>query len=322
MARKAGVSNATVSRVLNGMHAVSSPTRLRVLSAIKELNYYPDVHGRSLSAHASRTLGLVVSNLENPFFLDIFRVLQREAHSHGYDVLLANTGYDSQHSGAQMMLGRHLAGLALVVSEIDQALLDEMRERQIRTVVYDAAAPKGNILSLKANYGIGIHRLVGYLRSLGHRKIAFLGHRTEPAHLSEREKTFVEVLNSSEVQFTIVTESDGYAGGRRATQQLFSSGFKPSAILCANDCMAIGALRQLRELGLEVPRDVSVAGFDNISLSEVIHPSLTTLHISRDRIGRWIFEGLIASETDLQPLQGIVLQPELVVRESTGLALL
>jgi DNA-binding LacI/PurR family transcriptional regulator len=162
--------------------------------------------------------------------------------------------------------------------------------------------------------------LTEYLRSLGHRKIAFVGHHIGPGQLSEREKTFVNVLNSAEVQFTTVADSDGFAGGQRAAQQLFSSGFKPSAILCVNDCMAIGVLRQLRELGLSVPHDVSVAGFDDISLAEVIYPSLTTLHIPRKRIGRWIFESPITPEIKLRRLQGIVLEPVLVVRESTGLA--
>ena len=322
VARHARVSTATVSRVINDRQVVSTTTRTRVLKAIKALNYYPDAHARLLSAGVCRTLGLVVSNMENPFFLDICRVLEREAQSHGYEVLLANAEYDSQglNSSAQMMLGHRLAGLALVASEIEQALLEQLDERKIRTVVCDARVPIGSILSLKTNYKTGIHRLVEYLRSLGHRKMAFVGHRAGPGQLSERENTVVMVLNSFDVQFTAVAESEGYVGGRRAARQLFSTGPKPSAILCINDFMAIGALRELRDMGLSVPRDVSVAGFDGISLSEFIYPSLTTLHIPGERIGRWIFDSLTAPETKLQRLQGFVLEPVLVVRESTGLA--
>src|SRR6267154_4249881 len=134
VAQRAGVSTATVSRVLNNIGVVRSGTRARVLKAAGELKYHPNMHARALAGGASRTLGLIVSNLENPFFLDIFRVLEQEAHNHGYEVLVANTDYDSQwlNSSVRIMLGRRVAGLALVVSEIDPAVLDELDERKIR----------------------------------------------------------------------------------------------------------------------------------------------------------------------------------------------
>lgn len=322
VAQRAGVSTATVSRVLNNIGVVKSTTRTRVLKAIQDLKYYPNVHARALAGGQSRTLGLIVSNLENPFFLDIFRVLEQEAHDHGYEVLIANTDYDSQwlNSSVRIMLGRRVAGLALVVSEIDTALLDELDERKIRTVVYDVGAPRRNILSIKANYRRGTQRVAEYLRSLGHRKMAFVGHHTALGPLSDRKQAFVEVMEryKSDVEFTTVADSDGYAGGRRAAKELFASGFRPTAILCVNDFMAVGVLRQLRDMGLDVPRDVSVAGFDNISLSEVIFPSLTTLHIPRDQIGRQIFESLTSQKTSAKPPQEIMIEPELMVRESTG----
>ena len=147
--------------------------------------------------------------------------------------------------------------------------------------------------------------------------MAFVGHHTALGPLNDRKQAFVEVMQryAPEIEFTTVADSDGYAGGRRAVQALFASGFKPTAILCVNDFMAVGVLRQLRDMGLDVPRDVSVAGFDNISLSEVLFPSLTTLHIPRDQIGRRIFESLT---TQKPCLQEVVIEPELMVRESTG----
>jgi len=322
VAQLAGVSTATVSRVLNNIGVVKSTTRTRVLKAIKDLKYYPNVHARALAGGVNKTLGLIVSNLENPFFLDIFRVLEQEAHDHGYEVLIANTDYDSQwlNSSVRTMLGRRVAGLALVVSEIDKALLDELDERKVRAVVYDVGAPRRNILSIKSNYKKGTQRVAEYLRSLGHRKMAFVGHHTALGPLNDRKQAFVEVMQryAPEIEFTTVADSDGYAGGRRAVKELFASGFKPTAILCVNDFMAVGVMRQLRDMGFDVPRDVSVAGFDNISLSEVIFPSLTTLHIPRDQIGRQIFESLTSQKPAAHPPQEIVIEPELVVRESTG----
>ncbi|HVY92445.1 MAG TPA: LacI family DNA-binding transcriptional regulator [Bryobacteraceae bacterium] len=324
VARRARVSPATVSRVVNNVHVVKSTTRMRVLKAIEELKYSPNVHAQALAGAASRTLGLIVSNLENPFFLDIFRVLEQEAHKHGYEVLVANTDYDSQwlNSSVFTMLGRRVAGIALVVSEIDPALLRRLEERKIRTVVYDVGEPRKGILSIKANYKQGIERVTEYLRSLGHRKFAFIGHHTSLGPLGDRKRTFVEVMErySPAFQFTTVADSDDYAGGRRAVQQLFSSRFRPTAILCINDFMAVGALRQLRDKGIDVPGQVSVTGFDNISLSGIVYPALTTLHIPRDQIGRRIFASLTSKEPLPRTQQEVIITPELVVRESTGRA--
>jgi LacI family transcriptional regulator len=324
VALRARVSPATVSRVLNNVGVVKGSTRTRVLKAIKDLKYYPNVHARALAGGVSQTLGLIVSNLENPFFLDIFRVLEHEAHAHGYEVLVANTDYDPQwlDSSVRIMLGRRVAGLALVVSEIDPAILDELEERNVRTVVYDVGEPRPSILSIKSNYRRGVERVSEYLRSLGHKKIAFVGHHTALGPLSDRKRTFVEVMErySPELQFTTAADSDDYAGGRRAVQQLFASRFRPTAILCVNDFMAVGVLRELRDMGIDVPGQVSVTGFDNITLSEVVYPALTTLHIPRDQIGRQIFNSLTAQKQPSKAEQEIIFTPELVVRESTGRA--
>src|SRR6185312_9384435 len=233
VARKARVSPATVSRVLNNIGVVKSSTRSRVLKAIEELKYYPNVHARALAGGASHTLGLIVSNLENPFFLDIFRVLEQEAHTHGYEVLIANTDYDPQwlQSSVNIMLGRRVAGLALIVSEIAAEILDELEERKIRTVVYDVGSPRKGIHSIKANYRRGIERVTEYLRSLGHKRFAFVGHHTTLGPLNDRKRAFVEVMQRyPELQFTTVADSDDYAGGRRAVQQLLSTKFRPTAI--------------------------------------------------------------------------------------------
>ncbi len=158
-----------------------------MLKAIEELKYYPNVHARALAGGVSRTLGLIVSNLENPFFLDIFRVLEQEAHANGYEVLVANTDYDLQwqNSSVRLMLGRRVAGLALVVSEVDPAVLDELEERKIRTVVYDVGSPRRGILSIKSNYRKGVERVAEYLRSLGAQEDRICG---SPHHIGTAQR--------------------------------------------------------------------------------------------------------------------------------------
>lgn len=322
VAARAGVSTATVSRVLNKVGVVREATRAKVLKAIDDLKYYPNVHARALATGSNRTIGIVVSNLENPFFLDVFRSLENQANQQGYEVLVANTDYDTERlkSNVRLMIGRKLGGLAMVVSEMDAELLEELAERKVPTVIYDVGTPRESVVTIKINYRKGVQLIAEYLHGLGHRRMAFIGHHTTLGPLNDRRQTFVEVMEHfpAHVQFRTVADADGYDGGRRAVQQLFDSGFRPTAIVCVNDFMAIGALRQLHEMGCDVPGEVSVTGFDNIGLAQVVSPSLTTAHIPRDFIGRTMFESLVSVPGEDEAPKEIIIEPELVIRESTG----
>ena len=323
VAKRARVSIATVSRVINNVGPVKNTTRARVQKVIKELKYHPDIHARSLAGGKSRTLGMIVSNLENPFFLDIFRALEADAHRHGYEVVVANTDYRAKQlvSSVHLMMGRRLAGLAVIVSEMEPSLIQELTESNIPIVFYDVGKPAQNITNIKVNYQTGIHKVVKYLYSLGHRRMGFVGHHTGLEPLLDRKKSFLETMKTyaGEVEFSTVADRDGPFGGQQATRQLLASGFKPSAIICVNDFMALGVIKGLREHGLAVPQDVSLTGFDNISLSEFATPALTTVNIPRDKIGHLAFEALAPDHEDSQ-VRGreFLIDPELVIRESTG----
>lgn len=323
VARKAKVSTATVSRVLNDIGLVKSTTRARVLKAVKELNYHPNLHARRLAGGKNCTLGMVVSNLENPFFLDIFRALETEAHQHGYEVLVANTDYRPQRLAAAVnaMMGRRPAGLAVIVSEMEPSLIRELAQADLPIVFYDVGVTRPNITNIRVDYGKGMQRVVEYLHDLGHRRMAFIGHHTNLGPLNVRKKSFVDMMAnfSPNVEFTTITDVDGPVGGRQAARRLLASNFAPTAILCVNDFMAIGVLRELRDQGLSVPGDVSVTGFDNIRLAEFTNPALTTAHVPRERIGVLIFEALVPEpgrSADLS--RDVLIDPVLVVRESTG----
>lgn len=321
VAARAGVSTATVSRVVNNIGVVRGVTRARVLRAIEELNYTPNVHAQALAGGKSRTLGLIVSNLENPFFLDIYRSLETAARRSGHEVLVASTDYDRERlaTAVRNMIGRRLAGLGLIVSEMEVRLLDELAERKLRTVVLDAGPARKNITRITTNYRRGMQRMAEYLYSLGHRQFAFIGHHEGLGSLHDRAETFAEVLShyGQQVQYRQETGADGYEGGREAIVRLLDSGFQPTAVMCVNDCMAVGVMRALHDRGLRVPHDVSVTGFDNISLAEFLQPALTTVHIARDVIGSLIHEHLTSDE-DRRVAREIVIEPELVLRDSTG----
>jgi DNA-binding LacI/PurR family transcriptional regulator len=323
VAKRAKVSTATVSRVLNDVGLVKTSTRARVLKAVRELNYHPNLHARTLAGGKNRTLGMVVSNLENPFFLDIFRALEAEAHRHDYEVVVANTDYRSQRLLASVhnMVGRRPAGLAMIVSEMEPSLMTELAGTNLPIVVYDVGVSKPNVTNIRVNYGKGMQRMVEYLHDLGHRRMAFIGHHTSLGPLNIRKRSFVEMMAnfSTNVEFTTMTDVDSPLGGRQAIRRVLESGFAPTAVLCVNDYMAIGVLRELRDQGLAVPGDVSVTGFDNIHLAEFTSPSLTTAHIPRERIGGLIFDTLVPEPgRSTEPAQEIFIDPVLIVRESSG----
>jgi DNA-binding LacI/PurR family transcriptional regulator len=323
VARRAGVSTATVSRVLNDPAVVKSSTRARVLKVIAELNYHPNLHARNLAGGKSRSIGMIASNLENPFFFDIFRTLEVDALAHGYEVIVAHTDYRPSQlvNSIRLMIGRRVAGLAVIVSEMDPELIEELAGSGIPAVFYDVGAAKRNISNIRVNYRRGIEQLVEYLHALGHKRLAFVGHHSTLGPTSERERAFVETVSryGRETRWATVCDQDGLEGGHQAARGVLESDLEPTAIICVNDLMAVGVLRELRYRGLRVPEDVSVTGFDNIKLSEFSVPQLTTVHIPRDRIGHLVFETLVPDSARVRRAgREILIEPEVILRVSTG----
>jgi LacI family transcriptional regulator len=324
VARRARVSTATVSRVLNNADVVKNTTRARVMKAIAELKYHPNLHARNLAGGKSRTIGVIVSNMENPFFFDIYKTVESDAHARGYEVLMANTDYRSEQlvTSIRLMIGRRVEGLAAIVSEMAPALIDELNESRIPVVFYDVGTPRQNITNIRVNYRRGIEKVVDYLHSLGHRRLGFVGHHAMLGPINERVKAVLDaVARIPSLAVRTAADADTLEGGRLATRALLDTGFAPTAMICVNDLMAVGALRELRERGIRVPLDMSVTGFDNVKLSEFCFPALTTVHIPRDRIGHIICDALIAKPGNPVAIdREIVIDPEFMVRESTGRA--
>lgn len=323
VAKRAQVSTATVSRVLNNINVVHSATRARVMRAVEELNYQPNLNARTLAGGKSRTIGMIVSNLENPFFFDVYRALEAEAHKNGYEVVIAHTGYDAEQlsRSVRVMIGRRVTGLAVIVSEMDAGLMRMLSESKIESVFYDVGTPGRHVSNIRVNYRLGIERVVEYVYELGHRKLAFVGHHSALGPISEREKAFIDAVSryGGATEWRTVADQDGLEGGRRAVSELYASGFQPTAIVCVNDFMAVGVLRGLRELGLQVPSQVSVTGFDGILLSEYCDPPLTTLYIPRDRVGQLVYRALVRDgRAGTDPGQEFLIDPDLVLRGSTG----
>jgi LacI family transcriptional regulator len=323
VAKRAGVGTATVSRVLNDHPGVKNSTRARVFRAIEELKYRPNLHARTLAGGRSRVLGIVMANLYNPFFADVYHSIEEHAAQCGYETLLANSSHDVKllKASVHRLLGQQVAGLG-VLPEMEPAILEELREARIPVVLFDAGAASESFTTIGFDHRKGIRMLVDLLHALGHRRLAYIG---APVYLRPTEERRLEFLETTARHgcegVTVRPPEDGFAGGRAAVRELLQSGFAPTAILSVNDWVAVGVIRELRNQGLSVPGDVSVAGFDNITLSEFCCPSLTTIHIPRAEIGRLVVAGLVPDSSGAAPEpRRIFLEPELVVRESTGVA--
>ncbi len=325
VARRARVSTATVSRVLNGTDGVRPATRARVMRAVEELHYTPNLNARALAGSGPRTFGMVVSNIANPFFLDIFRSVEAGARARGYDVIVANTDYMADRLAAHVaaMLGRRVAGLALVVSEtVPAAVLGALADHGSPVVLYDGGSHGlTGVPNIRANYRGGMARIVEYLHGLGHRRMAFVGHHARLGPLHDRREAFLAAAReyAPRVQVKAVESTDGLAGGRDGMRRVLDGGFRPTAVACVNDVMAVGALAELRARGLAVPEDVSVTGFDNIALAEFAGPPLTTADVPREAVGRLLCDALLASPGAPGPTGAeLVVDTPLVVRESTA----
>src|ERR671917_1989250 len=182
VAREAGVSTATVSHVINSTRFVSDEVRARVLEAVELCGYYPNAHARSLASGRSRILGLVVSDISNPFFPELVKAIEAAAFEQGYDVVLSNTNYDPGRTShyVRRLIERKVAGVALMTSELDGALVKELASREVSVVFLDLGEPGVHMSNLRVDYETGIEEAIRHLAGLGHREIAFI---SGPAHL-------------------------------------------------------------------------------------------------------------------------------------------
>lgn len=290
------------------------------MKVVEELNFHPNLMARSLAGGRNPNIGLIVSDIENPYFLDIYKSLEKAARAQDYEVIVANTHNCSEQLAAslRLMAGQRVAGLAAIISEMQPALVDELRRHRIPVVLYDVAAQRRNISNVRVNYRDGMEHLAAYLYRLGHRHLALAGNQGASMETTARvEAALKAVAGYPDVTIRTAFGLDSLEGGRHAARELFSSGPAFTALICTSDFMALGAMREIRERRMRIPHDISVTGFDDIELAQYSCPPLTSVQVPRDQIGQRIWELLDPSRTT-QLENRIVVVPELVVRGSTG----
>ena len=324
IARRANVSTATVSRTLNQSGAVRPETARKVWRAAAALNYYPNSHARTLVSGRSRLLGLIVSDITNPFFPELVHSFETLATQHQYDVILTSTSYQTARMTGcvRRMLERKVDGLAIMTSEMDLALIKELTRRGVPLVFMDVGRVGPRMSHVLIDYAHGIRQAVDHVAALGHKRIGFITGPLDLHSARTRRQAFVDGLRSNGIRPDprLIREGTHTAdGGQQAMNGLLRGGRPPTAVVCSNDWTAIGALHAVDAAGLRVPADVSLVGFDDIPLASYTSPPLTSVRMSAGDVGSTAFDALFRLIGG-DRLEGDIYQvpTTLVVRNSTA----
>lgn len=319
IAQEAGVSIATVSRVVRNNPSVNPELRRRVLEVVKRYNYEPNSNARSLHSKSTGLIALVIPDISNPFFPGIAKAAEEVANLHGFHMLLCNTGGNLQkEKGYISLVRRHQVDGMIVVPAGDQTEhWQQVSRLEVPLVTIDRAVE--GIACVRTDNQYGGYLATRHLLALGHEVIGCIAAAWDPKVAGYRQALAEAGREPDERLIFDVTKiasaNPGYEGALRLLAQ------RPdlSAIICASDVMALGALTALEQKGISVPRDVAVAGYDNTILASVVRPALTSVAQPTEELGRSSAEMLIDAieqRAELEP-KVTVLEPRLVVRDST-----
>jgi len=328
VAAHARVSIATVSRTINHVPSVDPALAARVWKAVAELNYFPNTQARALVSGKSKLLGLIVSEITNPFFPELIQEFEQVAVAHGYEILIGSTNYEpkTMELCARRMLERKVDGVAIMTFGVEEFLLDRFAAEDVPMVFIDAPSSQPRSATLSVDYRAGINEAVQHLAVLGHRKIAFISGPLKLRSAETRRNAFLDCMRLAGLTTNpewIIEGNHTLDSGRDAMQQILALPRLPTAVLCSNDLTAIGCQHALFEAKLKVPDDFSLIGFDDVHLAEYTIPPLTTVRMSCKDIAQAAVSSLIAH---MAPVQGrhethtrAHIPTRLIVRQTTGL---
>lgn len=324
IAKIAGVSSATVSRVINGSSLVTDETSRRIRKVIQDLNFVPNNSAIHLKNGKSQIYGMIIPDLTNPFFTETVKIFEELLVENEKELMVANTDFHSTRTqlSVRRMLLRRVDGVALLTSELEAAPLEPLVQNRIPVVTTDHYRTGPGISDIVVDFAGGMAQLVAHLKKLGHRDIGFIGGTEGLVTSRVRRESFLDAVvkqGLSSREGWMVEGNFKIDGGSAAMTRILSQPQAPTAIVTANDLTAIGALRMAHERGLRIPDDISITGCDDIAMSDIVFPPLTTLAISRNEYARLLFEALRAGSEDLgRTGKQYTLPTRLVVRKSTG----
>jgi LacI family transcriptional regulator len=324
IAKIAGVSSATVSRVINGSNLVTDETAERIKKIIRDFNFVPNTSAIHLKNGKSQIYGIIIPDLTNPFFTETIKIFEELLVENEKELLVANTDFHltRMQQSLRRMLLRRVDGVALLTSEVEAAPLESLVQNRIPVVTTDHYRTGPGVSDIVVDFAGGMAQLIAHLKSLGHRNVGLIGGSEGLATSRVRRESFLDAVvkqGLSSREGWIVPGDFKIDGGSAAMAQILAQGELPTAVVTANDLTAIGALRTAHEKGLRIPEDISITGCDDIAMSDIVHPPLTTLRISRKEYAQLLFEALRAGSEDLSRKgKQYVLSTSLLVRKSTG----
>jgi DNA-binding LacI/PurR family transcriptional regulator len=325
VAKRAGVAISSASSALNGRPGVSDATRTRVREAADELGFVPSLRGRSLSSKRAYAVGLIVSRdpdvfEEDPFFGGFLAGIESVLGARGYALVLqmSTTAQENTERYRRMALDRRIDGVFLNEITIDDPRIPLLHELQLPAVAITEARVDWTPAVVHDNTAV-IRELVDYLYDLGHRRFAHVGGPREFLHSCQRRNAWLDALRAHGISESQVTDGDfTYAGGAAAASKVLSGREHPTAVFCANDLTAAGFQARAIDLGLSVPHDISIAGYDGTALSTYVRPALTTITTSPHSLGATA-ASLLLDRIDGRIVNNVELeQSRLVLRDSTG----
>ncbi len=329
VAALAGVSTATVSRVLAGRSRGRGDSRERVLAAAQALDYRPSGVARSLKMRTTHTLGLLITDIQNPFFPELVRAIEDQAHDRGYVLLLGNGADDVEREGEflELLSARRVDGVLIATSGLTHRHSRWLGRSRLPTVLVNSEAPDGSIPAAMSDNRDGARQAAEHLLALGHRCLGLVSvSLVDPAAAERSEGIRIALAGMPEGTTILHVElcASNVSSGEAATRRLLDDHPHVTGILCYNDVIAIGALRAIRAGGRSVPGEVSVIGFDDIDLAAYAEPSLTTVAQDIRELGRWAVDRLLSAPDEGRPGSGstaietVRLPVRLVIRGSTG----
>jgi LacI family transcriptional regulator len=337
VARHAGTTTTTVSRVLNESGYVRESVRTRVLASIEALRYVPNANARTLKTKQSRTIGIVIGDLLNPYSAALADAVQRVAMERGYATFVSSAASDDVQSEITVIEAFHRQRVAgLIVATLPTAASDKtltrLAEHRLPLLLVGRALAHPQVDTVSANFRRGGLLCTQHLIELGHRRIAFIGARLADAPRVNRLRGYLDAIEQAGITVRedyVIGHPNGnpsprystHLAGYQAIQHLLQLRPRPTAIFARNDYTAVGALQALREAGLRVPEDISLAGFDNIPLASAVSPALTTVSQPTEEEGRLAAEFLITRiERPHEEIarRELTLECNLIVRASTA----
>ncbi|WP_170560473.1 LacI family DNA-binding transcriptional regulator [Ruegeria atlantica] len=324
VAKMAGVSTATVSRCLNSPDRVVEATRERVQSAVDALGYTPNFAARVMAAKRSFTIGAIIPTMENAIFARGLQAFQEELHQHGYTLLVSSSAYKPEIEEEQIrtLIARGADGLLLIGHDRAPEIYDFLDQRNIPALVAWSYLPNSKLPSVGFDNRAAMFDLASHVIGLGHTRIGVISARVDGNDRARlrvqgiREAVADRGLEASNL--TVIETSYEIENGAKAFSDLMNATTPPTAILCGNDVLAVGALRQAQKMGLDVPGDVSITGFDDIELARIVSPALTTVHVPHREMGHKAALQLIEMVENQTAGEGEQLATRVVNRPSLG----